>query len=89
MCRAKASNLDLLTKESPSNSRNIIGRNPSMVIPLLANQDLTPMLMCSICPGPIYNQRKLSGNHGKIREMSGKMTSLIWQKPCNHLAVGE
>ena len=26
------------------NSRNIIGRNPSMVIPLLANQDLTPML---------------------------------------------
>ena len=25
-------------------SRNIIGRNPSMVIPLLANQDLTPML---------------------------------------------
>ena len=27
------------------NSRNIIGRNPSMVIPLLANQDLTPMLV--------------------------------------------
>ena len=26
------------------NSRNIIGGNPSMVIPLLANQDLTPML---------------------------------------------
>ena len=26
------------------NSRNIIGRNPSVVIPLLANQDLTPML---------------------------------------------
>ena len=26
------------------NSRNIIGMNPSMVIPLLANQDLTPML---------------------------------------------
>ena len=25
-------------------SRNVIGRNPSMVIPLLANQDLTPML---------------------------------------------
>ena len=24
-------------------SRNIIGRNPSMVIPLPANQDLTPM----------------------------------------------
>ena len=28
-----------------TNSRNIIGRNPSMVSPLLANQDLTPMLV--------------------------------------------
>ena len=28
-----------------TNSHNIIGRNPSMVIPLLANQDLTPMLI--------------------------------------------
>ena len=27
-----------------TNFRNIIGRNPSMVIPLLANQDFTPML---------------------------------------------
>ena len=27
-----------------TDSRNIIGRNPSMVILLLANQDLTPML---------------------------------------------
>ena len=26
------------------NSRNIIGRHPSMAVPLLANQDLTPML---------------------------------------------
>ena len=34
-----------------TNSRNIIGRNPSMVIPLLANQDLTPML---------YKARKIS-----------------------------
>ena len=31
-----------------TNSRNISGRNPSMVIPLLANQDLTPMLSTSI-----------------------------------------
>ena len=30
-----------------TNSRNIIGRNPSIVIPLLANQDLTPMLLQS------------------------------------------
>ena len=28
-----------------TNSRNTIGRNPSIVIPLLANQDLTPMLI--------------------------------------------
>ena len=27
-----------------TNSCNTIGRDPSMVIPLLANQDLTPML---------------------------------------------
>ena len=27
-----------------TNSRNVIDRNPSMVIPLLANQDLTLML---------------------------------------------
>ena len=27
-----------------TNSHNIIGRNPSMVIPSLANQDLTPRL---------------------------------------------
>ena len=30
---------------SRTNSRNIIGRNPSMVNPLLDNQDLTPMLV--------------------------------------------
>ena len=30
-----------------TNSRKIIGRNPSMVIPLLVNQDLTPMLSTS------------------------------------------
>ena len=29
------------------NSRNITCRNPSMVIPMLANQDLTPMLETS------------------------------------------
>ena len=31
-----------------TNSRNIIGRNPSMVMPLLANQDLTAMLIIII-----------------------------------------
>ena len=34
-----------LVYDFPTNSRNIIYRNPSMVIPLLVNQDLTPMLM--------------------------------------------
>ena len=28
-----------------TNSRMIIGRDPSMVIPLLANEDLTPILV--------------------------------------------
>ena len=32
-----------------TNSRNISGRNPSMVIPLLANQDLTPMQFYTDC----------------------------------------
>ena len=35
---------NMLLDEFRTNSRNIIGRNPSMVIPMLANQDLTPML---------------------------------------------
>ena len=29
--------------------RNVIGRNPSMVIPFLVNQDLTPMLITASC----------------------------------------
>ena len=33
-----------LLNDFRTNSRNAIGRNPSMVIPLLANQDLTLML---------------------------------------------
>ena len=30
---------------SRTNSRSIIGKNPPMMIPFLANQDLTPMLL--------------------------------------------
>ena len=41
-----------------TNSRNIIGRNSSMVIPLLANQDLMPML---------YRVSLKSGNSKKLR----------------------
>ena len=33
------------SKSIEKNSRNIIGRNPSIVIPSLANQDLTPTLI--------------------------------------------
>ena len=40
-----------------TNSRNIFGRNPSMVIPLLANQDLTPMLLP--VPGPDKGTKRL------------------------------
>ena len=36
-----------------ANSRNVIGRNASMVIPLLANQDLTPMLIMRVCVKPL------------------------------------
>ena len=39
-----------------TNYRNIIGRNPSMVIPLLANQDLTPMLFQILCSILVSNQ---------------------------------
>ena len=46
------------------NSRNIIGRNPSMVIPLLANQDLTPMLI---------QKRKYPGGVGRKEHFSGKL----------------
>ena len=56
-------------------SRNIIGRNPSMVIPLLTNQDLMPMLVVmtrnvmslkfcesTVCRGPpSYGSRKTVG----------------------------
>ena len=38
-----------------TNSHNIIGRNPSMVIPLLANQDLTPMLFSMLFCGLVYS----------------------------------
>ena len=46
-----------------TNSRNIIGRNPSMVIPLLTNQDLTPMLLLAV-----YWLRSLEPPRGGQRE---------------------
>ena len=41
-----------------TNSSNIIGRNPSMAIPLPANQDLTPMLTI-ISIDPLENASSL------------------------------
>ena len=49
-----------------TNSRNVIGRNPSMVIPFLANQDLTPMLSQSRLTLMLFKSRvfwwKISGD---------------------------
>ena len=41
---AKKVNYLQSNRASPTNSCNIIGWDPLMVIPLLVNQDLTPML---------------------------------------------
>ena len=50
-----------------TNSRNIIGRNPAMVIPLLANQDLTPVL--AMMPISLLNKRKV--NEGYLHSNDG------------------
>ena len=42
-----------------TNSRNIFGRNPSMVIPLLASQDLAPMLIVALSSSDISYSRSL------------------------------
>jgi len=34
-------------------------------------------IICGICSGPILTQEKQGRNQGAIREMSGRMTSLI------------
>ena len=44
---------NMLLNAYRTNSRNIIGKNPSMVIPLLAKQDLTPLLY------PIINKKEV------------------------------
>jgi len=40
-----------------TNSCSVVGRNRSMVIPLLANQDLTPMLAKSVA---FFGERRLA-----------------------------
>ena len=50
-----------------TNSRNVIGRNPSMVIPLLDNQDLTPMLF--------YLQSHVSLKLGRV-QLVGRVVTL-------------
>ena len=43
-----------------TNSRNIIGRNPSMVIPLLANQDMNAMLAYATCASVVVSSYTFS-----------------------------
>ena len=42
-----------------TNSCNIIGGNPSMMIPLLSNQDLTPLLDRIVPKAQLYGGRRL------------------------------
>ena len=57
-----------------TNSRNIIGRNPSMVIPLLANQDLTPVLIHIPVTLPLMSPHSLS--YSRLRSaLSGSSVS--------------
>ena len=60
-----------------TNSRNIIGRNPSMVIPLLPNQDLTPMLV------RIWNS--LDEIEAVVRFCSGHEAEFSNCSPLSHL----
>ena len=48
-----------------TNSRTTIGRNPSMVIPLLANKDLTPMLVTPLLreKHPLINNNVVISSH--------------------------
>ena len=79
------------------NSRNMTGRNPSMVIPLLANQDLTPMLVRCISTEQLTGSRTIGqllllqkSHRQKIfrRETSdspkefSEVTSLIFTSSC-------
>ena len=61
-----------------TNSRNIIGRNASMVIALLANQDLTPMLIritpkgakaCEVLMGPFRGFQEIRFLHNLERKL--------------------
>ena len=63
-----------------TNSRNIIGRNPSMVLPLLANQDLTPML------AKVENSNNVAKLFALFRGtiklgISGNLSSCLPQRP--------
>ena len=63
-----------------TNSRNIIGRNPSMVIPLLANQDLTPMLAGRrIAPGSQALKGLISPNTSRSDGASYCRVAVLFQ----------
>ena len=59
-----------------TNSRNIIGRNPSMVIPLLANQDLTPMLSQTVVGCSILLIVDFCSTHSLLRFRLMKLPNL-------------
>ena len=68
-----------------TNSRNIIGGNPSMVIPLLANQDLTSMLPdiwllphthLALSAQTFYEQ-KSTPSHTKANPINCEQTKII------------
>ena len=56
-----------------TNSRKIIGRNPSMVIPLQANEDLTLMLLWPTTLQPLSHRR----DHLKQADVSNYSMSLV------------
>ena len=77
------------------NSRNIIGRNPSMVIPSLANQDLT--LMHAGCGMRDLSQHFIFFTFHTMAQNYAFVTSFIahysteierWPFPCKKMGVG-
>ena len=61
-------------------SRNIIGRNPPMEIPLLANQDLTPMLVIvarALGPTCICRGAQYGSGRGTTNELGKKYSRTL------------
>ena len=71
-----------------TNSRNSIGRNPSMAIPLLANQDSTPMLTkpsyLAIPSSPYYSSVVVWNNFVNYGSFSKVSLELSIKLDLNH-----